>query len=178
MSSCFGGSPVPPPSAVQAVLIVTTAGHHSRFVAMPTETLAPALPDSKATGPTAPFSSAVPLRILNKGPEYFRRQVRSKSSETSLVPTRIQCFIKLWTYLPHSFYFALKHHRLNTLIMWIICKKLCPTTELLVQPVQFVYKFKDCSSSAYSWSPGCIILHSCSRPQVFFRFFKIKTILN
>lgn len=53
----------------------TTAGHPSRLVAMPTETLAPALPDSKAAGSATPFSSTVPLRILNKGPDYFRRQV-------------------------------------------------------------------------------------------------------
>ncbi|XP_013869289.1 protein FAM110B isoform X2 [Austrofundulus limnaeus] len=52
---------------------------------MPTETLAPALPDSKATGPTAPFSSAVPLRILNKGPEYFRRQVDPNPKRLSAV---------------------------------------------------------------------------------------------
>ncbi|XP_068196022.1 protein FAM110B isoform X3 [Antennarius striatus] len=41
---------------------------------MPTETLPPVLPESKATGPMTPFSSSVPLRILHKGPEYFRRQ--------------------------------------------------------------------------------------------------------
>uniref|UniRef100_A0A3Q3GH09 Protein FAM110B n=1 Tax=Kryptolebias marmoratus TaxID=37003 RepID=A0A3Q3GH09_KRYMA len=52
---------------------------------MPTETLAPALPDSKATGPTTPFSSTVPLRILNKGPEYFRRQVDPNPKRLSAV---------------------------------------------------------------------------------------------
>ncbi|XP_034039088.1 protein FAM110B [Thalassophryne amazonica] len=52
---------------------------------MPTETLTPALPDSKAPGPTAPFSSTVPLRILNKGPEYFRRQVEPNPKRLSAV---------------------------------------------------------------------------------------------
>uniref|UniRef100_A0A3Q0TAP3 Protein FAM110B n=1 Tax=Amphilophus citrinellus TaxID=61819 RepID=A0A3Q0TAP3_AMPCI len=52
---------------------------------MPTETLAPALPDSKAAGSAAPFSSAVPLRILNKGPEYFRRQVEPNPKRLSAV---------------------------------------------------------------------------------------------
>ncbi|KAM9718435.1 LOW QUALITY PROTEIN: protein FAM110B-like [Menidia menidia] len=52
---------------------------------MPTETLAPALPDSKATGPAAPFSSAIPLRILNKGPDYFRRQVDPNPKRLSAV---------------------------------------------------------------------------------------------
>ncbi|XP_029381141.1 protein FAM110B [Echeneis naucrates] len=52
---------------------------------MPTETVAPALTDSKAAGPTAPFSSAVPLRILNKGPDYFRRQVEPNPKRLSAV---------------------------------------------------------------------------------------------
>ncbi|TNM98313.1 protein FAM110B isoform X1 [Takifugu flavidus] len=52
---------------------------------MPTETLAPALPDSKAPGPATPFSSAVPLRILNKGPDYFRRQVEPNPKRLSAV---------------------------------------------------------------------------------------------
>ncbi|XP_056149696.1 protein FAM110B [Lampris incognitus] len=52
---------------------------------MPTETLAPALPDSKAPGPAAPFSSTVPLRILNKGPDYFRRQVEPNPKRLSAV---------------------------------------------------------------------------------------------
>uniref|UniRef100_A0A672HSL6 Protein FAM110B n=1 Tax=Salarias fasciatus TaxID=181472 RepID=A0A672HSL6_SALFA len=52
---------------------------------MPTETLAPALPDSKAAGPAAQFSSAVPLRILNKGPDYFRRQVEPNPKRLSAV---------------------------------------------------------------------------------------------
>lgn len=52
---------------------------------MPTETLAPALPDSKAASPAAPFSSAVPLRILNKGPDYFRRQVEPNPKRLSAV---------------------------------------------------------------------------------------------
>nr|XP_020441136.1 protein FAM110B isoform X2 [Monopterus albus] len=52
---------------------------------MPTETLAPALPDSKAAGPATPFSSTVPLRILNKGPEYFRRQVEPNLKRLSAV---------------------------------------------------------------------------------------------
>uniref|UniRef100_A0A3Q3MSH8 Protein FAM110B n=1 Tax=Labrus bergylta TaxID=56723 RepID=A0A3Q3MSH8_9LABR len=52
---------------------------------MPTETLAPALPDSKAAGPATPFSSAVPLRILNKGPDYFRRQVEPNPKRLSAV---------------------------------------------------------------------------------------------
>uniref|UniRef100_A0A3P8NVU4 Protein FAM110B n=1 Tax=Astatotilapia calliptera TaxID=8154 RepID=A0A3P8NVU4_ASTCA len=52
---------------------------------MPTETLTPALPDSKAAGPATPFSSTVPLRILNKGPEYFRRQVEPNPKRLSAV---------------------------------------------------------------------------------------------
>ncbi|XP_053186135.1 protein FAM110B [Scomber japonicus] len=52
---------------------------------MPTETLAPALPDSKAAGPATPFSSTVPLRILNKGPDYFRRQVEPNPKRLSAV---------------------------------------------------------------------------------------------
>ncbi|XP_071765786.1 protein FAM110B [Centroberyx gerrardi] len=52
---------------------------------MPTETLAPALPDSKAPGPAAPFASTVPLRILNKGPDYFRRQVEPNPKRLSAV---------------------------------------------------------------------------------------------
>nr|XP_061794941.1 protein FAM110B-like [Nerophis lumbriciformis] len=52
---------------------------------MPTETLAPALPDSKAAGAATPFSSAVPLRILNKGPDYFRRQVEPNPKRLSAV---------------------------------------------------------------------------------------------
>ncbi|KAM9844997.1 protein FAM110B [Aulostomus maculatus] len=52
---------------------------------MPTETLAPALPDSKAASPATPFSSTVPLRILNKGPDYFRRQVETNPKRLSAV---------------------------------------------------------------------------------------------
>ncbi|CAN9502872.1 unnamed protein product [Ophioblennius macclurei] len=52
---------------------------------MPTETLAPALPDSKAASPAAQFSSTVPLRILNKGPDYFRRQVEPNPKRLSAV---------------------------------------------------------------------------------------------
>ncbi|KAJ4937263.1 hypothetical protein JOQ06_001842 [Pogonophryne albipinna] len=52
---------------------------------MPTETLAPALPDSKAAGPATPFCSTVPLRILNKGPDYFRRQVDTNPKRLSAV---------------------------------------------------------------------------------------------
>ncbi|KAK5918898.1 hypothetical protein CgunFtcFv8_022839 [Champsocephalus gunnari] len=52
---------------------------------MPTETLAPALPDSKAAGLATPFSSTVPLRILNKGPDYFRRQVDTNPKRLSAV---------------------------------------------------------------------------------------------
>uniref|UniRef100_A0A3B5LMV5 Protein FAM110B n=1 Tax=Xiphophorus couchianus TaxID=32473 RepID=A0A3B5LMV5_9TELE len=52
---------------------------------MPTETLAPPLPGSKSAGPTTPFSSTVPLRILNKGPEYFRRQAEPNPNRLSAV---------------------------------------------------------------------------------------------
>ncbi|XP_035490613.1 protein FAM110B isoform X1 [Scophthalmus maximus] len=52
---------------------------------MPTETLASDLPDSKAAGPAAAFGSAVPLRILNKGPDYFRRQVEPNPKRLSAV---------------------------------------------------------------------------------------------
>lgn len=85
VSSCFGGPLVPPPSVNPPAPAATTAGHPSRLVAMPTETLAPALPDSKAAGPATPFGSSVPLRILNKGPDYFRRQVLLHYSVQSAV---------------------------------------------------------------------------------------------
>ncbi|XP_051944091.1 protein FAM110B [Hippocampus zosterae] len=52
---------------------------------MPTETLSPALPDSKAAGTATPFGSTVPLRILNKGPDYFRRQVEPNPKRLSAV---------------------------------------------------------------------------------------------
>ncbi|XP_077581102.1 protein FAM110B [Stigmatopora nigra] len=52
---------------------------------MPTETLAPGLPDSKAAGAATAFTSAVPLRILNKGPDYFRRQVEPNPKRLSAV---------------------------------------------------------------------------------------------
>ncbi|KAM6918885.1 protein FAM110B [Xenentodon cancila] len=52
---------------------------------MPTETLAPALQDSKASGPPTAFGAAVPLRILNKGPDYFRRQVDPNPKRLSAV---------------------------------------------------------------------------------------------
>ncbi|XP_019739186.1 protein FAM110B [Hippocampus comes] len=52
---------------------------------MPTETLSPALPDSKAAGAATPFGSTVPLRILNKGPDYFRRQVEPNPKRLSAV---------------------------------------------------------------------------------------------
>uniref|UniRef100_A0A4W5NIA8 Protein FAM110B n=1 Tax=Hucho hucho TaxID=62062 RepID=A0A4W5NIA8_9TELE len=51
---------------------------------MPTETL-PSLADSKPTVPGAAFVSAVSLRILNKGPEYFRRQVETNPKRLSAV---------------------------------------------------------------------------------------------
>ncbi|XP_060939675.1 protein FAM110B [Limanda limanda] len=52
---------------------------------MPTETLPQDLPDSKAAGPATAFNSAVPLRILNKGPDYFRRQVEPNPKRLSAV---------------------------------------------------------------------------------------------
>ncbi|XP_061586894.1 protein FAM110B [Cololabis saira] len=53
---------------------------------MPTETLAPPLQDSKGPGPPAAFGApAVPLRILNKGPDYFRRQVDPNPKRLSAV---------------------------------------------------------------------------------------------
>uniref|UniRef100_A0A8C6SCP1 Protein FAM110B n=1 Tax=Neogobius melanostomus TaxID=47308 RepID=A0A8C6SCP1_9GOBI len=53
---------------------------------MPTETLAPpSLADSKAPGPAPPFGASVPLRILNKGPDYFRRQVEPNPKRLSAV---------------------------------------------------------------------------------------------
>lgn len=77
---------MPPPSVYSPVpAAATTAGPPSRLFAMPTETLAPALPDSKAAGPATPFSSTVPLRILNKGPDYFRRQVEPNPKRLSAV---------------------------------------------------------------------------------------------
>ncbi|XP_067110005.1 protein FAM110B isoform X2 [Osmerus mordax] len=51
---------------------------------MPTETVAP-LPDSKPPSPGAAFASAVPLRILNKGPDYFRRQIEPNPKRLSAV---------------------------------------------------------------------------------------------
>ncbi|XP_068605332.1 protein FAM110B [Brachionichthys hirsutus] len=52
---------------------------------MPTETMTPVLPDNKAAGLVTPFSSSVPLRILNKGPDYFRRQVDPNPKRLSAV---------------------------------------------------------------------------------------------
>ncbi|KAM6948899.1 LOW QUALITY PROTEIN: protein FAM110B [Aplochiton taeniatus] len=53
---------------------------------MPSESLAPPpLADSKGPGPGTPFPTAVPLRILNKGPEYFRRQVEPNPKRLSAV---------------------------------------------------------------------------------------------
>ncbi|CAL1580568.1 unnamed protein product [Knipowitschia caucasica] len=53
---------------------------------MPTEALAPpSLADNKAPGPAPPFGAAVPLRILNKGPEYFRRTVEPNPKRLSAV---------------------------------------------------------------------------------------------
>ncbi|XP_028974907.1 protein FAM110B [Esox lucius] len=51
---------------------------------MPTETLPP-LADSKPAGPGVALTSAVPLRILNKGPEYFRRQAEPNPKRLSAV---------------------------------------------------------------------------------------------
>lgn len=48
---------------------------------MPVETLRPA--DSRLAG--APFTSAMPFRILHKGPEYFRRQVEPGARKLSAV---------------------------------------------------------------------------------------------
>lgn len=62
------------------------ARHRPHLVAMPTETLAPpSLADSKAPGPAPPFGASVPLRILNKGPDYFRRQVEPNPKRLSAV---------------------------------------------------------------------------------------------
>lgn len=75
---------MPPPSLDPPTCI--TAAPPSHLVAMPTETLAPpSLADSKAPGPAAPFGSSVPLRILNKGPDYFRRQVEPNPKRLSAV---------------------------------------------------------------------------------------------
>uniref|UniRef100_A0A3B4AFX8 Protein FAM110B n=1 Tax=Periophthalmus magnuspinnatus TaxID=409849 RepID=A0A3B4AFX8_9GOBI len=53
---------------------------------MPTETLAPpSLADNKAPGPAPPFGASVPLRILNKGPDYFRRTVEPNPKRLSAV---------------------------------------------------------------------------------------------
>ncbi|KAG7455141.1 hypothetical protein MATL_G00253350, partial [Megalops atlanticus] len=49
---------------------------------MPIETLQT---DSKPAGPASSFASAVPLRILNKGPDYFRRQVDPNPKRLSAV---------------------------------------------------------------------------------------------
>ncbi|XP_062873048.1 protein FAM110B [Trichomycterus rosablanca] len=49
---------------------------------MPTETLPP---DSKALGVGGAVASAVPLRILNKGPEYFRRAAEPNPKRLSAV---------------------------------------------------------------------------------------------
>lgn len=49
---------------------------------MPTETLPP---DSKALGAGGAVASAVPLRILNKGPEYFRRAAEPNPKRLSAV---------------------------------------------------------------------------------------------
>ncbi|XP_048019486.1 protein FAM110B [Megalobrama amblycephala] len=49
---------------------------------MPTETLQA---DSKPVGQGGAFASAVPLRILNKGPDYFRRQTEPNPKRLSAV---------------------------------------------------------------------------------------------
>ncbi|XP_051556761.1 protein FAM110B [Myxocyprinus asiaticus] len=49
---------------------------------MPTETLQA---DSKPAGQGGAFASAVPLRILNKGPDYFRRQTEPNPKRLSAV---------------------------------------------------------------------------------------------
>ncbi|KAL2098341.1 hypothetical protein ACEWY4_007548 [Coilia grayii] len=49
---------------------------------MPTETLQP---DGKSTSQGATYASAVPLRILNKGPDYFRRQTEPNPKRLSAV---------------------------------------------------------------------------------------------
>lgn len=75
---------MPPPSLDPPTCI--TAAPPAHLVAMPTETLAPpSLADSKAPGPAPPFGSSVPLRILNKGPDYFRRQVEPNPKRLSAV---------------------------------------------------------------------------------------------
>lgn len=49
---------------------------------MPTETLQP---DGKPASQGAAYASAVPLRILNKGPDYFRRQTEPNPKRLSAV---------------------------------------------------------------------------------------------
>ncbi|XP_062373227.1 protein FAM110B [Sardina pilchardus] len=49
---------------------------------MPTETLQP---DGKSASQGAAYASAVPLRILNKGPDYFRRQTEPNPKRLSAV---------------------------------------------------------------------------------------------
>lgn len=92
---------MPPPSVNPPAPSATTAGRPSRLVAMPTETLAPALPDSKGAGPTAPFSSTVPLRILNKGPDYFRKQVLGPTPLSQQF-SAVRCYTKLCCFSPQS----------------------------------------------------------------------------
>ncbi|KAK1899098.1 Protein FAM110B [Dissostichus eleginoides] len=48
---------------------------------MPVETLRPS--DGRLAG--APFTSAMPFRILNKGPDYFRRQAEPGARKLSAV---------------------------------------------------------------------------------------------
>ncbi|KAJ6655879.1 hypothetical protein lerEdw1_004649 [Lerista edwardsae] len=50
------------------------AGPAGTILIMPVETLQASSHALKAVPATAPFTSAMPFRILNKGPEYFRRQ--------------------------------------------------------------------------------------------------------
>ncbi|XP_028834424.1 protein FAM110B-like [Denticeps clupeoides] len=56
--------------------------HHHNTITMPTETLQA---DSKSPAQGASFASAVPLRILNKGPDYFRRQTEQNPKRLSAV---------------------------------------------------------------------------------------------
>ncbi|KYO33751.1 hypothetical protein Y1Q_0011220 [Alligator mississippiensis] len=51
---------------------------------MPVETLR-AGNAMKGVSSTAPFTSAMPFRILNKGPEYFRRQAETGARKPSAV---------------------------------------------------------------------------------------------
>ncbi|XP_020662378.3 protein FAM110A [Pogona vitticeps] len=57
---------------------------------MPVETLQASHRMKSVSATTAPFTSAMPFRILNKGPEYFRRQAASAAAKKPSAVERLE----------------------------------------------------------------------------------------